>query len=121
MKRILIVDDDNDLSTVIKEIFSAEGFATMVVPDAHTAIVEFHSWKPHVVILDYDMPGMKGNDALKAMRRLNPSIPVIMLTGKCDPEIQAETLAWGAFKFLCKPPDYRELISTAGEALGGNY
>src|SRR5207245_7693302 len=63
--------------------------------------------RPHVVILDVEMPGMTGVEVLASLRALDPTIPVIMLTANTDGSVAAETLKLGAVSYAPKPLDVR--------------
>ena len=65
--------------------------------------------RPHLVILDVEMPGMNGIQVLKSLRAVDPTIPVIMLTATTDASVASETLRQGAVSYAPKPLDLRYL------------
>ncbi|MDA3790381.1 MAG: response regulator, partial [Desulfobacula sp.] len=80
------------------------------------ALEKLKSQNVHVVILDVKMPGMDGNQTLKAIKTLYPLVEVIMLTGHGTMDSAIDGLKSGAFDYLVKPADIDDIIETALEA-----
>lgn len=119
-KKILIVDDDQEIWRVLKVLFKANNYETAFVGDAVSAIAVARKENPDLIILDIGLPGGEGFMVLQRLRSLVPlaSIPVIVLSGR-DPESNEErALQAGAKAFLQKPPDHDELLATVHKALG---
>lgn len=117
MKKILIIDDDLDFRAVVREIFEGEGFLTTEAANGISAIEEFLRDQPDAVILDYQMPYMNGIETLIQMKKLNPSVPVIIVTGTQDPDIVRQAASCGSSEFVTKPVDIEDLISKAKKSI----
>jgi DNA-binding NtrC family response regulator len=119
---VLIVDDDQDISTIVAEVLSAEGFSVSELRDAHPAIIqaEVARLEPDVVLLDGGEGSGYGYSWMNAawMRERSRPIPVIMFTGHSTELAEAqiglsERSRKAAFVgFLSKPFDLRDLVET---------
>ena len=112
VKKILIVDDDYEFRAIVKDIFKAEGFVATDVADGIGAISEFSVSRPDVVILDYRMPTVTGIDLLRALKRMDSKVPIIMLTASNEIDLAKEACRFGISSFISKPPDFQKLILT---------
>ena len=103
--RILIVDDDPDLLDTLREYLEDLGDRYVVETAARgiEALEMVARARPHLVILDVEMPGMNGIQVLKSLRAVDPTIPVIMLTATTDASVASETLRQGAVSYAPKP------------------
>lgn len=108
--KILIIDDDNDLRSVLKEVLSDEGFSVSEASDGNSGIHAFSNDSPHAVLLDLNMPYMNGIDTLSKLNQINPKIPVIILTAYGDIPTAVEAMRLGAYDFTTKPPAFDRLI-----------
>lgn len=111
-RRILVIDDDVEIAGVLKEYLESQPSAAFRVETASNAkdgLAAARRHRPDLVILDIEMPGMNGVEALKEFRRLYPGLPVIMLTGNTSVSVAAETLEHGASAYAPKPLDFRYL------------
>jgi CheY-like chemotaxis protein len=123
--RILVVDDDPALLDTIREYLEGPGnrYVVETATRGGEALKLVARARPHVVILDVEMPGMTGIQVLASLRALDPTIPVIMLTANTDGSVAAETLKLGAVSYAPKPLDIRyldHLIATfAAKPRGG--
>ena len=109
--RILVVDDDPALLDTIREYLESPGnrYVVETATRGGEALKLVARARPHVVILDVEMPGMTGVEVLASLRALDPTIPVIMLTANTDSSVAAETLKLGAVSYAPKPLDVRYL------------
>ncbi len=114
---ILIVDDDPELRTVLEELMATRGLRTQVVGDAIAALRVIGQEAPDVVLLDIEMPGLKGSDALPAILALAPTSKVIMVSGVPNAEVGRRALAIGAFDYVAKPIDLSYLTHSVETAL----
>jgi two-component system response regulator AtoC len=122
---VLIVDDEACIVDLICEHLAAS-YRTRTASDGVEALGRFLMERPDAVLLDMNMPRMSGLDALKEMRNIDPSVPVIMLTGVHDVAVLATVLEYGAFSYLPKPyrPLYLEHVLAAAlsqRAASGTY
>jgi len=109
--RILIVDDDPDLLDTLREYLEdlGDGYVVETAARGIEALEMVARARPHLVILDVEMPGMNGIQVLKSLRAVDPTIPVIMLTATTDASVASETLRQGAVSYAPKPLDLRYL------------
>jgi two-component system OmpR family response regulator len=111
MKRILVVDDETTIRNLLKEFLSRKGYDVYTAPDGRTAIAEVKEIRPHIVLLDIMMPGMGGIDTLKEIRKIDPRVGVIMVTGISDEELGKRAIALGACDYITKPLNFDYLES----------
>ena len=114
--RVLIVDDDEGVRTIFEEFLAAKGYRTRSVPDGAAALRAVVTDAADVMLLDIDMPGLSGVDALVALRAVAPELIVIMVSGTVSQELARRALDNGAFDYVVKPvdlPRLAEVIETA--------
>jgi len=109
--RILLVDDDHDLSAMLGEFMVQEGFEIALATNDSTAIAELSRSPIDLVILDVMLPGRSGFDILRDIRQLKPRLPVMMLTARGEAIDRILGLELGADDYLAKPFDPRELAA----------
>jgi DNA-binding NtrC family response regulator len=106
-QRVLIADDDEAvrlvLSTFFEKTYADRGYVVETVGDGAAAIDAVRRATPALVMLDIEMPGVDGVTALRAIRSLQPRVPVIMVTGNESRVTAAEVMALGAFSYMPKP------------------
>jgi DNA-binding response OmpR family regulator len=103
-EKILIVDDDPDMLTVLRWALSPIG-EVLEAKEGWSALRLIQEEKPRLILLDVAMPGMSGIEVLKEARRIDPTAIIVMLTGLCDIEIAKESLDSGARAYITKPFD----------------
>ncbi len=109
MARILVVDDDENIVQFLTEFLSKKGYELSSCMNGSTALEMIQNTKPDVVLLDIMMPGLGGIEALKVIKKTDPNIGVIMITGLLDEEIAKRTLELGAYDYIVKPFDLNYL------------
>jgi CheY-like chemotaxis protein len=102
MKRVLIVDDEPELTDVVRE-YLQEIYEVVVANSGPAALAAFRQKRPDVVFLDVNMPGPSGVEVLKELRRADPTLPVIMITVNTEAAVLQECLREGAFAYVPKP------------------
>lgn len=120
MKKLLIVDDEGEFRSLLKEIFESRGFICLTAKDGREATKIAKKEQPSLIILDLIMPKMDGiqtHDALKSDKATR-SIPIIAYTAQ-DPEVVAKKgeKALEVIDFVVKPFDTKALISSVERAL----
>jgi DNA-binding response OmpR family regulator len=105
MKKILVVDDEIAICNLLKDFLAAKGYEVYTALDGRTAITKLKKDRPHIVLLDIMMPGMDGIETLRAIKKINPRVVVIMITAIADNELGLRTLKLGAYDYICKPFD----------------
>jgi len=108
--RVLVVDDDTDLTVMLSDYLKAEGFQVTAVHDGETGVTQALSGDYDAVILDVMMPRLSGTEALRRIRTDSP-IPIIMLTAKGDDIDRVVGLELGADDYVPKPYFPRELVA----------
>ena len=118
--KVLIVEDDRDLSRLLAEQLRASGHDVSVAGDGAMAIMLAQKQRPYVIVLDIGLPGADGTLVMKRLKSLIPlsGIPVIVITGRPLTEDQEFMLEAQAFALLRKPVDINELQATIRSALG---
>ncbi|KGD72430.1 CpxR [Tatumella morbirosei] len=108
--KILLVDDDHELGTMLSQYLEGEGFATELVTTGKEAISSAASGQYNAMILDIMLPDMSGIDVLRQIRQRS-RLPVIMLTAKGDNIDRVIGLEMGADDYVPKPCYPRELVA----------
>lgn len=116
-RRVLVVDDDADIRAMLEEFLRTKGYHARSASDGSTAIRELVGSGADAVLLDIDMPGLNGLDALPALRAVAPHAAVIMISGTTNEEVARRTLAAGAFDYVTKPIDLVHLLDALETAL----
>lgn len=116
--RVLIVDDDDTVRALLRTTLPAEDFEVVEAEDGDKALGLIDEKRPHLVLLDWKMPGRHGALVLDDVKQRYPQLPVIVLTAE-DREPQRELAAsLGADSFLTKPFSPLEVIETVERLLG---
>lgn len=103
MARILVVDDEFEVRDILKKFLTAKGYEVDTAIDGETTIKKVKEFNPNVVLLDIMMPGMGGIETLKEIKKIDPSIGVIMVTAAIDEDLAKRALEIGAFEYITKP------------------
>ena len=101
--KVAIIDDEKDIRESISQWLTLTGYETDVFPDADSALKIIGNGYPGVVISDIRMPGLDGMELLQRLTRLDPEIPVILITGHGDVPMAVHAMRTGAYDFLEKP------------------
>ena len=110
-RRILVVDDDETIRTMVRAVLECEGYAVDVADDGFAALRAVESTEPDCVVLDVMMPGIDGHAVLKRIRGgSRASLPVVMLTAAADDDQAWQAWTEGVDYFLAKPFDADELL-----------
>lgn len=115
-QKILIVDDDVNIAELISLYLTKECFETRMVHDGESAINEFDSFQPNLVLLDLMLPGMDGYQVCRELRNKS-SVPIIMLSAKGEIFDKVLGLELGADDYMVKPFDSKELVARAKAVL----
>ena len=115
-RRILLVDDEQDILDVLHEHFAKE-CDVETAADGMTALAIVRARRPDVIFLDINMPGINGVDVLKSVKELDATIPVLMVTANADNALAAEAIKRGAFSYVPKPFDLKYLDHLVAAAL----
>jgi two-component system, sensor histidine kinase ChiS len=116
---ILVVDDDASFLHLVSSILRKHGFNVLNASSGVKGLTMF-TYAPsdiRLVLLDYSMPKLNGDETLQHLRKLNPSIKVVAVTSS-DPDQVAASFRDGVDRFLKKPLDAKELIATIDSLVG---
>lgn len=114
--RILVVDDEAQLTRVLRTGLRARGYDVRTALDGTTALDVFKEWLPDLVITDLAMPGMDGQELCRQIRAIS-QIPIIVLSAKGEEKTKIEALDLGADDFITKPFGIDELFARVRAAL----
>jgi len=117
MARLLVVDDEDSVRDVLRQLFEYEGHEVAVAGSGDEALRTVAHTVPDVVFLDVKMPGRDGLEVLDELRRLAPDSHVIMISGHGTIHTAVEATRRGAYDFLEKPLDTDRLLLTLRNAL----
>lgn len=115
--RVAIVDDEADVRQALCELLALEQFVPIEFADANQALQQVNADFPGVVITDLRMPGIDGTGLFNRLSRLDPELPVIVISGHGDIATAVDLVRRGAYDFLAKPFDAERLIATVRRAL----
>jgi two-component system cell cycle response regulator len=115
--KILIVDDAPDTLDIIQKLLSYEGYEVILASTGEEGVKKVEEQKPDVVLMDINLPGIDGTEALKRIRKINRIQSVIMLTAFATVENAIRALKEGATDFVKKPFENEHLIHIVNQSL----
>jgi DNA-binding NtrC family response regulator len=115
--RVLVVDDEDALRTVLGNELSGEGYEVDTASDGDEAISKVQNKKFDLLLLDIKMPKVDGFEVLRFVKKNMPAMKVIMLTGFADLKNAIESKKLGAEDFVSKPYDLVDLLTTIERVL----
>lgn len=107
---ILVVEDEKKIAASLKQGLNENGAEVDVAHDGNTGLQQFSARTYQMVILDINLPGMNGYELCAAIRRIDPAVPVVMLTAMSTVEDKILGFEAGADDYIIKPFDFRELL-----------
>jgi two-component system copper resistance phosphate regulon response regulator CusR len=107
---VLIVEDERRIASFVARGLSREGYAVQAVADGDDALASAARQEPALVLLDVMLPGRDGIAVLRELMALKPSLPVMMLSARSDPETKVAALRAGAIDYVAKPFSFDELL-----------
>jgi DNA-binding response OmpR family regulator len=110
LRTVLIVDDDEDLRTVLRGVYERAGFEVRAAGDGRTALRTLFDHRCDLVVLDLGLPELDGLDVLARIRELS-DVPVLLLTARAREDDKVRGLMSGADDYLTKPFGNRELLA----------
>jgi two-component system response regulator AtoC len=121
--RVLVVDDEKNITTVIQAMLQKAGFDPIVFNDSGEAVEALETPETtdageiQAIITDLYMPGPSGMEILKHCQKFHPEIPVVIITAYGTVEAAVSALKQGAFDFITKPFDQTELLNVVNKAV----
>jgi CheY-like chemotaxis protein len=110
MKKILVVDDEENIRFLYKEELEEEGFIVELAKSGEEALEKLSLFRPDLITLDIRMPGIGGIEALKRIRELNRDLPIILCSAYGD--YKQDFATWASDAYVVKSADLTELKST---------
>ncbi len=119
MSDILIVDDERDIRELIADILADEGYSTRTAANSDDCMAEINTAEPALMILDIWLKDsrMDGIDILKTVKRDNPDVPVVIISGHGNIEIAVAAIRQGAYDFIEKPFNIDQLLVVIRRAM----
>ena len=114
---ILVVDDDASNLSVLARILRREGYVPVAAASGREAMAELRSHPVDLVLTDLKMPGMSGIELLRAVRKVDPTVEVVVMTAYGTVESAVEAMKEGAYDFVSKPLKRLELVKTLRKTL----
>lgn len=114
--KVLLVDDEKDFVQTLSDRLNTRSYGSYPVFDGEQAMDLLASDTPDVMVLDLKMPGMQGVEVLTKTKEIKPEIEVIILTGHGTEEDKKQCMQLGAYAYLQKPVDIKQLMSIIDEA-----
>ena len=110
--RVLVVEDDADLRTLMWRIFADAGHEVAVAGDGAEGIEKVHSLRPELVLLDIVLPGLDGFSVLRSLKKLPAPPPVVMLSVHSHAEMYTRASEAGVSAYIEKPFSVMDLLAT---------
>jgi len=114
--RVLLVDDEEKFLEVLSQRLGARGIEAVTAASGEEALIKIKDKNFDAIVLDVMMPGIGGIETLKRIRKENPELQIIMLTGRGSVDTAVEAMKEGAIDFLEKPADLNKLLGKISEA-----
>jgi len=115
--KVLLVDDASDLLRLWKLRLESQSYQVALAGSGEEALATFSAFKPDVVLTDLRMPGIDGLALFEAIRNLNKSVPVIIITAHGSIPEAVEATRQGVFSFLTKPIEGADLLAEVDKAI----
>ena len=109
-ERILVLDDETQITRVLRAALTAQGYDVRIANDPEEALLLFEEWAPDLLITDLMMPGLTGVDICKAVRKKH-STPILVLSVRDQERAKVEALDAGADDYVTKPFGIQELLA----------
>jgi len=116
MKRIMVVDDEENIRFLYKEELEDEGFSVELAKNGEEALEKLRDFKPDLITLDIKMPGMNGIEVLKRIREQDPELPIVLCSAYG--EYKQDFTTWASDAYVVKCADLTELKTTIRRLLG---
>ena len=109
-QKILIVDDEARIRKIFAKILEDEGYVVSTVDNAERAIAQLDKIKPFIILMDQNMPGMNGIEAMKHIHVKYPDIAIIIITAYGEISLAVKAVKEGAYDYIEKPVDNDKLV-----------
>jgi DNA-binding response OmpR family regulator len=116
MKKILVVDDEENIRELYRDELVEQGFEVDLAEDGFKALEKLAVFKPDLITLDVKMPGLDGIEVLRLIREKDVNIPVLLLTA--FGEFRQDFNTWASDAYIVKSANLSELVDTVHTLLG---
>lgn len=116
-RQILLVDDDSDFRWATGNVIKAAGYRVIHAADGYEALRFLEKDIPHLVLLDYRMPGLTGLEVAEAMKQRIPAVPIVIITAYAEIDSAVKAMKMGVYDYITKPVDNNDLLYTIRRAL----
>ena len=103
MPRVLVVDDDPQIRELLREFLTAKAYDVIEAATGGEGLKRLREDRPHLVLLDINLPDMTGLHVLREAKANDPAVGVIMITGIQEEVVGREAMQTGAFDYITKP------------------
>ncbi|MFQ6092643.1 MAG: sigma-54-dependent transcriptional regulator [bacterium] len=117
MNKVLIVDDEPKIRTILTRLLKDEGYSVAEAESGEKALEIARCFRPDVILMDIVMPRMNGIETMSAIGRILPTSKTIMMTAYGSNEISNDAMEKGAYDYLTKPFDNNKLLHLVRRAL----
>jgi len=117
MEKLLIIEDDRVIHKALKQLFESEGYAIEFATDGVAGLAAFRAAPPSLVVLDLKLPQMSGREVCREIRKVSPSLPIIILSATTDEVDKVLLLELGADDYVTKPFSPKELLARVRTSL----
>ena len=118
--RVLVVDDEAAILRFLKPALEANGYEMASTATIADAVKRIAAEAPDIVLLDLALPGTRGFDGLLELRKLHPSLPIVVVSALEDPRIIQDVMRYGASGFVAKSADRSEIAAALKEVMDGS-
>ncbi len=115
--KVLIVDDAPDTLAILQKLLQFEGYEVILASSGEEGVSKAETEKPEVILMDINLPGIDGNEALRRIRKTNPFQSVVMLTAFATVDNAIQALKEGATDFIKKPFENEHLVHIVNQCL----
>jgi two-component system response regulator HydG len=119
MQQILVIDDDRDMRYLLARFLKKNDFDVWEAENGKAALAILETRQPNLILCDFKLGDMNGNDLLKDVKERFPGIPTIIITGYADIRVAIAAMKLGAYDYVIKPLIPDELLITIHKALAG--
>jgi len=116
-KKILIVDDDQDIRLLLDKFFGKKGYKTNTASDGNTAVDILKEEKYDLVLCDFKLPDINGLELIQKIKVINPEAALLVITGYSDVKVAVQAIKLGAYDYVTKPLYPDEILITVEKAL----
>jgi two-component system C4-dicarboxylate transport response regulator DctD len=114
---ILIIEDQEDLVELYKATLKKAGYKVRIALTGEEGIAEFRADSADVILLDMTLPEMHGLQVLAAIRALNASVPIIIISGEDSTDLRAQAQRLGVHEYLTKPSNKDVILNAVARAI----